>query len=237
MNTDTYFKALDGYHPAHGGDGRYPGVGRWTRHLDPSRLEACEYGFHLTKGPQVLSWLAPTLYIAEPCSEHPPVDAGDKWVTCRVRLVEKLVRWDERTARLFAADCAESVLLGERASGREPDERSWNAVAVARRFAIGDASAADLAAAGDAARDAAGDAARAAAWAATRAAAGDAAGAAAWAAARAAAGATQYRRLVAYLTGDPIPEVQALYGRVREPPPGLPPAPAFVDHSATEGGR
>jgi hypothetical protein len=219
VNTDTYFKALDGYHPAHGGDGRYPGVGRWTRHLDPSRLEACEYGFHLTKGPQVLSWLAPTLYIAEPCSEHPPVDAGDKWVTCRVRLVEKLVRWDERTARLFAADCAESVLLGERASGREPDERSWNAVAVARRFAIGDASAADLAAAGAAAwaaaraaGDAAGDAAAwAAAWAAW------AAARAAWAAARAAAWAaardSQYQRLVAYLTGGPIPEVEALYGR------------------------
>jgi hypothetical protein len=216
VNTDTFFKALDGYHPAHGGDGRYPGVGRWTRHLDPARLEACEYGFHLAKGPQVLSWLAPTLYIAEPCSEHPPVDAADKWVTCRVRLVERLDRWDDRTARLFAADCAEAVLLGERASGREPDERSWNAVAVARRFAIGDASAADLVAARDAAR-AARDAAGAA-----RDAARDAAGAAwdaardAWDAARdarAAARDSQYQQLVAYLTGDPIPDVAALYGR------------------------
>src|SRR5690606_8005909 len=173
----TLFKALDGLRPVHGGDGRYPDVGQWTEHLDPQQLEPCVYGYHLTRGPQVLGWLGPTLYVAEACPDHPPVDDGHKLVTCRVRLVRRLDRWDKTTARLFAADCAEAALLGERASGREPDERSWAAVDAARRFARGEIKSAALSAA---------RAVRAAAWAA-RAAAAATAKAAAWAAAWAAA--------------------------------------------------
>src|SRR5690606_37861600 len=124
LTDSTLFKALDGLRPVHGGDGRYPDVGQWTEHLDPQQLEPCVYGYHLTRGPQVLGWLGPTLYVAEACPDHPPVDDGNKLVTCRVRLVRRLDRWDETSARLFAADCAEAALLGERASGREPDERS-----------------------------------------------------------------------------------------------------------------
>jgi hypothetical protein len=101
--------------------------------------------------------------------------------------------------RVFACDCAERALTRERAAGREPDRRSWEAVVVARRHLAGEATDAELdaarAAARDAARDAAWDAARAAArdaaWDAARAAAWaaawDAARAAAWAAAWAAA--------------------------------------------------
>jgi hypothetical protein len=186
----TFYKTLNGLQATNGGDHRYPGVGRWTRHLDPDQLQPCRYGYHLAKDGQLLDWLAPTVYEAEPCPDHPPVDAGGKWVTCRVRLVRRCV-WDDRVARLFAADVAESALLGERALGREPDRRSWAAVDVARRFAIGEADAAERDAARDAAwdaaRDAAGAAARDAAWAAAGAAAWDAAGDAAGAAARDAA--------------------------------------------------
>ena len=73
---------------------------------------------------------------------------------------------DDRQRRLLACDCA------ERALGRveNPDPRSLQAVAVSRRYAYGDATddelAAALDAAWDAARDAAGDAAGDAAWAA-----------------------------------------------------------------------
>src|SRR5690606_8357476 len=133
---------------------------------EPQQLQPCVYGYHLTRGPQVLRWLGPTLYEAEACPDHPPVDDGHKLVTCRVRLVRRLDRWDETTARLFAADCAEAALLGERMSGREPAERSWAAVDAARRFARGAIRSAALAAA-RAARDAARaarDATRAAAW-------------------------------------------------------------------------
>ncbi len=77
--------------------------------------------------------------------------------------------------RLFACWAAERELRAERRRGNEPDERSWIAVRVSRRYAHGSATADDLAAA------------RAAAWA--------AAGAAAGAAAREAAGEAQLQRL------------------------------------------
>ncbi|WP_289008369.1 hypothetical protein [uncultured Thermomonospora sp.] len=232
------FKALDGLRPVHGGDGRYPGVGRWTEHLDPARLQPCVYGYHLTRGPQVLGWLGPTLYVAEACPDHPPVDDGHKLVTCRVRLVRRFDRWNDVTARLFAADCAEAALLGERASGREPDERTWAAVDAARRYARGEIQFAALSAAWEAAweaaaaaRVAARDTAKAAAAAAARAARATAAAAAKGAAGNAAEAAAEaaawdtaeaaawdakvalYRRLCAYLEGAPIPPVEPLYGK------------------------
>jgi hypothetical protein len=85
--------------------------------------------------------------------------------------------------RLFACDCAERALISEREAGREPDERSWTAVAVARRYALGEATDAEL----DDARADAYAAASAAAWNTARAAAGASARAAARAAASAAA--------------------------------------------------
>ncbi len=79
---------------------------------------------------------------------------------------------DATTAlHLFACDVATTALEAERAAGREPDSRSWEAVRVKRAWLAGEAT----------------DAARAAAWAAAWAAAGAAAGAAARAAARDAA--------------------------------------------------
>ena len=78
--------------------------------------------------------------------------------------------------RLFAVWCARQV------QHLMQDSRSINALEVAEKFAMGNASNDELVAARDAARDAALDAARDAAWAAAGDAAG-AAGAAAWAAA------------------------------------------------------
>ena len=149
----TFYKTLDGLDATHGGSGRYPGVGRWTRHLDPDLMEPCVYGFHLSVDADLLRWLGPTIYEAEPCPDHPLVDGVGKVVTCRVRLTRKLT-FDDRVARLFAADCAESALLGARAAGFEPDVRSWRAVDVARRFASGDASHEDRPAARSAAESA-----------------------------------------------------------------------------------
>ncbi len=96
----------------------------------------------------------------------------------------------ERLARLLAADFAEHVLpIFEKQCPR--DERPRKAIEAARLYAEGRIGAAARAAAGDAARATAWATARAAAgdaaWAAAWAAAGDAAGDAAWAAARAAA--------------------------------------------------
>ena len=195
----TWFKALDGVKATNGGSYRYPGVGRSTRHID-GELEACRRGYHLARDVQILDWLAPTIYIAEPCTEHEPIDAGNKWVTCRVTLIERLDGWNDRTARLFAADCAEGALLGERASGREPDERSWAAVVAARQFANGEIGAT--------ARDAARDTAWPAAWPAAE----RAARAAARAATEGAARAIQYERFTLYIEGGSLPPVVPLYG-------------------------
>lgn len=113
------------------------------------------------------------------------------WVIMRTSLVS------EKLMRLFAVWCARQV------QHLMADKRSLDALNVAERFANGEATKEELAAAGDAAwaaagaaagaaaRDAAGDAAWAAAWAA----AWDAARAAAWAAAWAAAGDAQENKL------------------------------------------
>jgi hypothetical protein len=196
----TYWKILNGTESVTVADYRYPGKGRWTTHLNPADLQACEVGFHVCRDEQTLNWLnGPTLWRVEICPDHDPIVLSDKIVTCRVRLIERH-DLDDRRLRLFAADCAEQALVREREAGREPDERSWAAVQVARDYADGMiwAAARDAAwdaawaAAWDAAGDAAGEAAWAAAgdaaWAAARAAAGEAARAAARAAAWAAAG-------------------------------------------------
>ena len=62
----TYWKTLDGREPTIADGGyRYP-VGRWTRHLDPDELMMCGWGYHLARDADVLEWLNPTLYLAEP---------------------------------------------------------------------------------------------------------------------------------------------------------------------------
>ena len=95
--------------------------------------------------------------------------------------------------RVCACDFAERALNRERASGREPDPRSWHAVEVARRFADGAGSVDELVTArnlaGLAADDAPNAAAANAAWSAARCASVDpawAADAAAWSAAKSA---------------------------------------------------
>jgi hypothetical protein len=87
----------------------------------------------------------------------------------------------------FACDVAEEALNRERLAGREPDARSWKAIAMKRAWLKGEATAEKLAAAWAAAWAAAGDAAGDAARAAARDAARDAA--------RAAARANQNERL------------------------------------------
>jgi hypothetical protein len=211
-------------------------VGEWTAPLNPDNLRACEYGYHYVTGLDVLEWLRHDLYVAETCPDHPPIDGDHKHVTCRLRIVRPVPNWDDRTRRLFAADCAESALLGERVCGREPDPRSWEAVSMARRYANGEISDAVLESAGASAVAAAWAAvkyvAEAAAWAAASgawaaASAAWAAASAAWASAGAAAkcvaggagsesaNATFYARWLAYVNGDPIPPVEPLYGGER----------------------
>ena len=116
---------------------------------------------------------------------------ADVWDNCQrvdwlLWILDKLNRRpDGRTLRLFAVWCARSTPLsdGRKVGDLLTDPRSLAALEVAERYAKGNATDDELAAAWAAARDAAWDAAGAAAGAAAR----DAAWAAAWAAARDAA--------------------------------------------------
>jgi hypothetical protein len=190
---------------AENGASFYGGTGKWVEGRWRSvkgDLIACQRGLHLCRERDLVSWLGPVIWEAEVHPDAAIIEAADKVVVSKARVVRRLDTWNERTARLFAADCAERVvhLCGD-------DPRPQAAIDVARRYANGEATATELAAvwaaawaaARDAARDAAWDAARAAARAATELAA---ARAAVWDAAWDAEAQWQSRRLMQYLRGE-----------------------------------
>jgi hypothetical protein len=152
--------------------------GEWMPDIE-GELVPCENGYHLCREKDLIYWLNKAIFEAEYGGEI--VEADDKIVVRRARLLRRIETWNDKTARLFACWCARQIwhLL--------TDERSRTAVEVAERYANGKATQQELAAARAAAWNAARAAARDAAWAAAWNAAGDAAGDAAWDAARAAA--------------------------------------------------
>ena len=188
--------------------------GKWMPRI--KNLEPCISGYHMIESPEgLVRWLGPAIWIAEGDGKRIEKEPG-VGIYERARLISRVKTWDERTARLFAADCAGRVLsIFEKMYPK--DKRPRKAIQAARNYANGKINAAARAAAWAAARDAAGAAAGAAAWAAARdaagdaawAAAGDAAGAAArdaawdaaWDAARDAELKWQAERLVQYLRG------------------------------------
>jgi len=153
--------------------------GEWTTPIE-GELEPCENGYHITDAAHILDWANNNLYEVEYKGALVAHDDGDKWVCRQAKLTRKIEKWNDKTLRLFACWCARNAL----ALIEKPDPRSVDAVDVAEKFANGKATVEELAAAWDAAwdaaRDAAWDAARAAAWDAARAAAWDAARDAAW---------------------------------------------------------
>jgi len=219
------YKVLDGRKSCNGGNGKWR-IGRWMRPIK-GELVPCENGYHLCRREDLIHWLGPNIFIAEHRGDI--VECNEKVVVREARITKELTTWNERTARLFAADCAEHVLhLYE----KDNDSKApAHAIQAARDYTNGLITLDELAAAWAAARaaraagaaaDAAWAAARAAwvaagattaAWAAAgaaRAAAGVAAGAAAgsaarvgaWSAARSAEHGWQTERLFQYLNGE-----------------------------------
>ena len=166
--------------PHHGGRGQWPPPGEWLEAT--GALKPCSNGLHLCRAKDLVLWLGPEIWTAEADGEV--IDHDDKVVVRRARLISRVETWTERTARLFAADCAEHVLPIYEAA-HPSDTRPRDAIVAAHAYARGDID------------DAAGAAAWAAAWAAAGAAAGAAARDAAWAAEQS----WQTDRLMAYLRG------------------------------------
>ena len=167
----------------HGGSGQWR-KNRWRSVSD--ELKPCVSGLHLCREQDLVHWLGPVIWDAEVHPDAVVIEAADKVVASRARVIRRLDTWNDRTSRLFAADCAERVV---HLCGNDPRPRE--AIEAARRYANGEATDDELVAAWVAAWAAARAPARAAARAPARAAAREAARAAAraaaWAAAREAA--------------------------------------------------
>jgi hypothetical protein len=125
--------------------------GKWMPAVKDIAL--CERGYHICNTDQLVQWLGPAIYEVEYRGEI--IESPYKCVAEQARLIRKFDTWTERSARLFACDCADEALK----LVKEPDPRSIEAVRVARLYAIGETSKENLAAAWAAARAAAWDAA------------------------------------------------------------------------------
>lgn len=157
-----YYKVLDeNGHSMHGGaytwdlpkDGK---PGAWTERVEEPVL--CERGYHACRPQDIIHWLGPVIW---ECECEGVIEGSDKIVCERIRLIRKVESWTERTARLFAADCAESCLAAYE-SQYPGDDRPRRAVQAARDYAEGRMRAEDMSAAWSAAESAARSAARSA---------------------------------------------------------------------------
>lgn len=154
-----YYKALGpDRRPYHGGSGQWPEPGEWLE--VEGELKPCERGLHVCREDQLIHWLGPEIWEVE-IDESELIDAGDKCVVRRARLLRRMEGWTEGTARLFAADCAERA-LGNFEARYPNDKHPRQAIQAARDYAEGRIDEDQLAAAWDAAWDAAGAAAGAA---------------------------------------------------------------------------
>ena len=168
---ETLYKVLaaDGKSPYHGGSGEWflpssKKPGKWMPRIKDIAL--CSRGYHVITLDQLSTWIGPTLYVVE--TKGKEILGEDKRVTEQARLTRKVETWNDKTLRLFAADCAEHV-LGLYEKVYPNDDRPKKAIKAARDFANGliDANAAAYAAN---AANAAANAANAAAYAANAAA-------------------------------------------------------------------
>lgn len=150
MTSASFFKITnENGEPFHGGSGAWsmpkgkrPGAWRIIK----GDLVPCSNGLHLARRGDLLEWLGPVIWEAEHDGEI--IECTDKVVVRKARLLRRVGGWNEQTARLFAADCAERVVKIAN------DPRCDAAILAARQYAFGLID--------DAARDAARDAAWAA---------------------------------------------------------------------------
>ena len=125
------------------------GPGQWLPTVERD-LVTYENGYEVYTPKQLLQYLGPAIWEVEVRGEL--LETGKVTMVREARIIAP-THWNERTARLFACDCADRALKGERKAGRKLDERSSDAVQVARHCAEGQATEQELIAARDAAWD------------------------------------------------------------------------------------
>lgn len=135
----VFYKVLGAKGEAvHGGRGSWflpvgKRPGKWMPKIDAPAL--CSRGYHLTTVDHLSEHLSCARLICEAEIRDDVVVGDNKVVVGQARIV-KAWKWDDRMARLFAADCAERVLPSFEA--RYPsDDRPRRAIDAARGFANG----------------------------------------------------------------------------------------------------
>ena len=154
--SETLYKVLAADRTScHGGNATWT-PGEWMPAVE-GELEPCANGYHLCRAGDLINWLGETIWEAEYQGERIVVDKPtdkSKVVVRQARILKPLTAWNEQTARLFACDCAERALpiIAKHAPN---EERPRRAIETARRYAHGQATDEELAAARTAARAAA----------------------------------------------------------------------------------
>ena len=146
------YKVLaSGQKSCNGGDAQWI-PGEWMPSIE--EIEPCKSGYHLCRRQDLIHWLNEEIWEAEYQGEM--IIDDNKIVVQQARITKRIDTWNERTARLFAADCAENVLyVWEK---KYPDNKTpHNAILAARSYANGKIDYKELDAAWDAAMDAARD--------------------------------------------------------------------------------
>lgn len=117
-------------------DGR---PGPWLPTIKGGRkaLVHCRNGYHACRADDLIEWTTTNLYEVE--LGRVILESPTKVVSTRLRILRYVPTWNERTARLFAADCLER-LLPYYESAYPNDRRVRRVVQSARAYARGEAS-------------------------------------------------------------------------------------------------
>lgn len=135
---DRNYKVLNGLSACNGGKYTFT-LGVWADWIEqPIKIGR---GYHFARGDvQLLYPMGTDIYEIEVDGVVTPV-GEDMFIAQSIRLISHVYSWSDRTARLFACDCADRV------TGLSRDERAHDAVRMARAYANGEATWRDLAAA------------------------------------------------------------------------------------------
>jgi len=125
-----------------GGGGQWPPIGEWLEIEGP--LKPCSNALHLVDAAHLVEWLNAEIFEAEfDGIYYQKDDMPGVWYGRKARLTKHLKHWNRRTARLFAAECAERVLPLFEAQYHN-DDCARKAIDAARDYANGKISVDDL---------------------------------------------------------------------------------------------